>query len=794
MLRHSLLGLWLAVGALISTAAPVQAMVRDNGKVNISQGPRVPGVLIVQFAEGVSPFGQRMQSNSTTTGIYDVDVLNIKYKVFDYFPLYPPKPLNLKSVGPRAELPIDRYHVFQLDETVDLDSAAAAYAALPEVERVEFDYVAYIMRAPNDPYYPSAFQLNQLNDHDVDAPEGWDLSVGNAQTILADTDTGVLWGHEDLHANVWVNPGEDLDSDGVVMDAGDNNGIDDDGNGYIDDLIGWDFVFSGGQVWPGEDGSAEDNDPNDFNGHGTHTSGTIAAVTNNGVGVSGLAGGFGPSEPGCRLMCLRMGWSFNDGGSENGQTYMSYVSKAFRYAADNGAQAINYSFGSSSGGGIEAATDYAVAAGVVICAAAGNESGPVTGYLQQRTDVLCVASTTSADIKSGFSNFGPEVDVSAPGSSIRSTVSNHYSPGYAIYGGTSMATPHVVGLVGLIRSLNPLLTREEVFDIIKNSADPIDGYNDPIYAGKLGTGRINAYNSVQNLASVNFQADAVIGPAPLTVQFYDSSLTPPLTWTWDFGDGDSSSVQNPIHTYAPGLYNVSLRTTTSLGDGYKSKLNFISALAETLVTDDGSAARNTSTYVDVIATNFQSLREIILPIHASNVPATASFDSLVTSGCRTSYFEYQILAVDNRPNGDACLRLRADNGGGSPALSAGTGPIARLWFTMSANANPANPVEVDTATLGSSHYQLRFSSPVVDFAPIYHPGTLNVATIRGDLDINGIIDVIDVVKIIDVAFRGGLAPIPIDRADLDCNGTCDVIDVVKDIGVAFRGDSVPTCP
>jgi hypothetical protein len=131
-------------------------------------------------------------------------------------------------------------------------------------------------------------------------------------------------------------------------------------------------------------------------------------------------------------MCLRQGWSFNDAGSENGQTFMSYVAQAFTYAYRNGATAINYSFGSSGGAAIQAATDSAIAHEVVISAAAGNESGPVTGYLQTHRRALS-ASTTSSDTNQAFHS-GPEVDISAPGSLIRSTVSV-YSPGYAIYSG-----------------------------------------------------------------------------------------------------------------------------------------------------------------------------------------------------------------------------------------------------------------------------------------------------------------------------------------------------------------------
>ncbi|HUU45964.1 MAG TPA: S8 family serine peptidase, partial [Acidobacteriota bacterium] len=544
----------------LAVAGSAAAVVLPRGPVNAVQGERIPGVLVVNFKPGVRP-ATKMQgaTGGAVTGIASVDGLSARYGLRDHRPLFP----GAERVAAVAGAPdLGGYYVLDFDPAVDLDRAAADYLGDPNVGSVEYDFYAYIMRTPDDPQFSAMRNLENGGDYDIDAPEAWERTVGSPNVVLADTDTGVLYTHEDLVDNIWVNPGEDLDGDGQVWDVGDINGIDDDGNGYVDDLIGWDFVSSGSYVWPGEDGSVQDNDPSDFNGHGTHTSGTIAATTNNAIGVSGVAGGFGPGiEDGCKIMCLRMGYSFDDDGYENGRTHMSYVAQAFRYAADNGAVAINYSFGSSEGGGIETATDYAIAHGLVISASAGNESSTYFGYLQSRPDVMCVASTTSLDAKSSFSNYGVEVDVSAPGSSIRSTVSNHYLPGYAIYSGTSMAAPHVVGLVGLIKSLNPLLTGTEVFERIVNTTDDIDALN-PAYAGLLGSGRINAASALANIASTGFTGSPIIGDAPLTVDFADVSETPPTAWVWDFGDGDSSFVQHPTHTFGPGLHDVSLQTET----------------------------------------------------------------------------------------------------------------------------------------------------------------------------------------------------------------------------------------
>ncbi len=763
-------------------------MVLPNGKTNPLRDDRVPGVLIVNFKVSAIPRAAKARSGNQVMAIATVDALNARWRLKDYRILFPgAKPVAAPSNEPEMR----GYHVLEFDPSIDLDLAAAEYQSDPNVESVEYDFYAYIMRTPNDPSFSQMWGLNQAADHDIDAPEAWESTVGNTVTILADTDTGTLYAHEDLKDNIWVNPGEDLDHDGVVMDADDADGIDNDTNGYVDDFVGYDFVAGGSAVWTGEDGGSKDNDPKDFNGHGTHTSGTIAAVSNNGKGVAGVAGGFGPlTEPGCRLMCLRMGYSFNDGGVENGRTQMSFVAEAFRYAANNGAVAINYSFGSSSGGGIEAATDYAVSKGVVTCAAAGNDGNSVSfGYLQLRPDVICVASTNSNDLKSGFSNYGTPVDVSAPGSGILSTISNHYVPGYTVYSGTSMATPHVVGLVGLIRSLNPLLSRQEVVDLIVNNADNIDALN-PTYAGMLGSGRINAARSTQGIASANFAALPAFGDIPLTVQFNDSSLTPPTAWHWDFGDGDSSQIQNPVHIYiTPGTYTVTLRVETAIGTGTRTKLNFVAALADTMTAQDTTAVAGRKCMLTIWGRNTQPLSEIVLPLVVSHVTDVAFMDSVVTTGCRTSYFESETVVFDNAFFGEKAIRLIANAGGGSPPLAPGYGPIARVWFRLKNSAAKNDSVVVNVGPLGS--YSFQTITPTLTYVPHFLAGTLVVAGTIGDLNVDGSTDVLDLTTLIDLVFAGGPSPVPEELGDINCDGIFDVLDVIQLIDYIFSGGIAP---
>lgn len=481
------------VSATLMLTAVAVAAVESECAIPLSGG-RVPGVLIVQLARDVVPQYTKRLGGSNVMGIQSLDVVNAKYGLESFSRLFP----GAKPPTPPRNLPdLTRFHRLHFGSDADLDEAAATYRIDPNVASVEFDSYVFALTTPDDSLYPAMWNLNQESDHDVDADQAWDVHSGSPAIILGVTDTGVLYSHEDLNDNIWVNPGEDLDGNGVVYDSGDMNGIDDDGNGYVDDLIGWDFVETASSTpyppWPGEDSEIPDNNPEDFHGHGTHVSGTIAAATNNTLGVSGLAGGFGSGHPGCKIMCLRMGWSISYYGTEYGITTMSYVAEAFVYGANMGVRAINYSYGSGEDGGIAAATDYAVGMGVTICAAAGNDGAQSNyGYLQSRPDVICIASTDQSDGRSYFSNYGGPVDISAPGSDIWSTISFHRTPGYASMSGTSMATPHVVGITGLILSVNPGLTREQVLEIIQATADSTTNY-----VGFMGAGRINAHKAVQ---------------------------------------------------------------------------------------------------------------------------------------------------------------------------------------------------------------------------------------------------------------------------------------------------------
>jgi subtilisin family serine protease len=339
---------------------------------------------------------------------------------------------------------------------------------------------------PNDPSYPLLWGLNNTGqtggkpDADIDAPEAWDIQTGNPNLPIGVIDSGVDYTHPDLVGNIWTNPGEI---------AGD--GIDNDSNGYTDDVHGWDFAYG-------------DNDPMDVDGHGTHVAGTIAGKGNNGVGVTGVAWN-------AKIVILRF---LDDSGS--GSTSNAIL--AIEYATAKGVKLTNNSWG---GGGYSQALYDAINTagkqGGLFIAAAGNSSLnndiiPAYPASYNLPNIISVASTTDTDGVSFFSNYGrTSVDLGAPGSEIYST-----TPGgnYDTYSGTSMASPHVTGAAALVWSQNPTWTAAQVKNRLLQTTDPLSALRRKTVSG----GRLNIKNALGgstlkdnfNMGSINLN----IAPTP----------------------------------------------------------------------------------------------------------------------------------------------------------------------------------------------------------------------------------------------------------------------------------------
>jgi len=386
---------------------------------------------------------------------------------------------------------------------IDVPTAVSRFKNDPRVAYIEPNYIVHAEDVfPNDPRFAEMWALHNIGqtggtpDADIDAPEAWSIETGDT-VLVGVIDTGVDWHHVELAANIFTNPGEIAD-----------NGIDDDGNGYIDDIHGWDFVNN-------------DNDPYDDHGHGTHVSGTIAASGNNGVGVVGVSWS-------ARILPLKF---LDSGGS--GSTSGAIL--AVEYATSIGARLTNNSWG--GGGYSEALRDAIEAAGnagVLFVAAAGNSGDNNDLYPHYPSsydldNIIAVASTDHNDQMSGFSCYGlTSVDLGAPGSDILSTFPGNT---YGTISGTSMATPHVSGAVSLLWSTAPLMTHLEIKEAILASVDPIAAL-----AGKTVTGgRLNINNMMSGLDSI---PPARVGN--LAVQSTGSN-TATLTWTATGDDGSQGT-------------------------------------------------------------------------------------------------------------------------------------------------------------------------------------------------------------------------------------------------------------
>jgi subtilisin family serine protease/chitodextrinase len=388
---------------------------------------------------------------------------------------------RLEPEFPNDVPPFSEFWIVHLDPGVSVEQAIGRFATLEGVGDAFPIARVPALAIPNDSLWSAAWYFRQPSRHDVHAPEAWDVTTGDTSIVVAITDTGVLPEHPDLAGQFHRNGAE----------AAGLPGIDDDGNGYVDDVQGWDFVDlpPSIEVRFGEDGQVEDNDPSDFAGHGTAVAGVIGARTNNRIGVAGTAWRVG-------LMPLRIGWS--SPAYPSGEGDVSYIARAIRYATRMGARVVNCSFMTTRQPDLEAATDAAIAAGVTIVTAAGNFG--VSHYLAQREDVISVTATDQDDRVAAWATTGPQVDLAAPGNRIASTTVDrdslgHRFPDYTTgASGTSFSSPMVAGAVALMAAdrrahgLPPL----SPFGTLLRLTDTADDIGDLNVGGAgHGTGRLD---------------------------------------------------------------------------------------------------------------------------------------------------------------------------------------------------------------------------------------------------------------------------------------------------------------
>ncbi len=354
----------------------------------------------------------------------------------------------------------------KLPGNLSVNTAIKTLASSNLVEFVQPNYLYYTSATPNDTFFQAQWganntgQLNGTVDADMDLAEAWDITTGSSNVVVAVLDSGTSMTHPDLMQNIWTNPGEIAD-----------NGIDDDNNGYIDDVHGWDFVRN-------------DNDPSPVGGacegHGTHTAGIVGAVGNNNAGISGVAWNV-------KIMPLN---TFEQTLGIFCTTSDAALLEAIDYYTKMGVRISNNSYG---GGGASFIMRQAIQRSKsIFIAAAGNESSnndntPSFPANYPLDNIISVAATDQNDLMADFSNFGQSVDVAAPGESILSTIPGNT---YDILSGTSMAAPQVAGIAALLLAQDENLTVREVIWRILNGAEDVS-------LNVATRSRVNAFNSLQ---------------------------------------------------------------------------------------------------------------------------------------------------------------------------------------------------------------------------------------------------------------------------------------------------------
>ena len=452
----------------------------------------VPNEIIVKFKEEqIFLKTPTLKGNFIETGIASIDMLNSKYAITSMRKI-------LSKPSPQAvSHGLNRVYLLRSGKNIDVLSAVEEYKKDPNVEYAYPNYIINITMFPTDPYFRYQWglhnigQMNGKNDADIDAPEAWNLETGNGEVIVAVIDSGVDYNHPDLADNIWTNPGEIP-----------NNGVDDDGNGFVDDTHGYDFstcytydpfgllclIYK-----------SRDNDPMDDNGHGTHCAGIIGAIGNNTQGIAGI-------NWNVKIMPIKfLNWQ--------GLGTLADVIDAIDYSIKMGADISSNSYTFLTNALyldiIEAEKD----AGILHVHAAGNsgdsldeENPEIFTAIRERnlTNIIFVAASNNKDKLATFSNYGQKtVHIAAPGVDILSTVPMGDCPlcnasGYKYLSGTSMAAPYVAGAAALIKAKFPNFNYADIKPKLICCRDFVPDMKESVY-GKgilVSGGRLNVYKAL----------------------------------------------------------------------------------------------------------------------------------------------------------------------------------------------------------------------------------------------------------------------------------------------------------
>jgi len=506
--------------ALFSVTSNAEDFKVGQSCVSASTETYVPGEIVVKFHDGVS----RQQ----------VDAVQAD--------------LGTSLISANTQIGINQLRIPAGSTVEDM---VAAFNARPDVEFAEPNYIAHAFMTPNDPYYSYQWHMPMIN-----MPAAWDQTTGSPSVVVAVIDCGVAY-----------------ETYGAFTQA--------------PDLAGTTFVA-------GYDYVNNDSHPNDDCAHGTHVAGTIAQTTNNSLGVAGVAFN-------CAIMPIKVLDASGNG------TYTAIVN-GITYAADHGAEVINMSLGGASGStALQNAVIYAYNAGVTIVCAAGNAGTSAPQYPAAYTQCISVSAVRYDQTYTWYTSYGSTIDICAPGGDVAIDQNgdgypdgvlqqthdgtNYGTFGYYFYDGTSMACPHVAGLAALLISKNGgTMTPTAVRAAIQNTATDLGAAGWDQY---YGYGLINANAALLTISNnppvAAFSGTPTSGYAPLAVNFTDASTNSPTSWAWTFGDGGTSTAQNPSHIYTvAGTYTVTLTATNAYGSDGETKTGYITVT--TAPTDPPVAA------------------------------------------------------------------------------------------------------------------------------------------------------------------------------------------------------------